>query len=273
MAARLRSVLVVALAPVAACLFVPQLTIKVSHTSVLNRCSVCCSLTADTVSKTKEQIAQEPCVVFSRTTCPYCVLAKEQLDAAGARYTTIELDQEPDGAAIKAALVSITGRTSVPAVFAGGQFLGGANDGGGGGVITLARQGKLAPLLRESGALDVRQGISDGDPVAKLFSQVLFPAGQGKKIAWGVMQRDVDPLAVPSEAVRAELRAAAARDLMNIDAVERERRRLAGTAFGALTAAVAAALLALDVGPLARLAIAPPLFLTYGYLASAREGL
>jgi hypothetical protein len=33
-------------------------------------------------------------------------------------------------------LASLTGRTSVPAVFIGGKFAGGANDGGLGGVLT-----------------------------------------------------------------------------------------------------------------------------------------
>ena len=40
-----------------------------------------------------------------------------------------------------------------------------------------------------------------------------------------------------------------------------------------VTAILAAGLLAFDVAPLARLAIGPPAFLAYGYLASAQTGL
>ena len=61
--------------------------------------------------------------------------------------------------AMKAELIAITGRTSVPAVYAGGKFLGGCNDGGLGGVATLRDQGKLADLLVASGAMNAVQRI------------------------------------------------------------------------------------------------------------------
>ena len=57
----------------------------------------------------------------------------------------------------------------------------------------------------------------------------------------------------------------AARSLTNIGMEERQRRLKASYAFGALTVVLAAALLGLEVTPITRLAIAPPLFLTYGY--------
>lgn len=52
-----------------------------------------------------------------------------------------------DGYALRAELAERTGRTSVPAVFIGGAFVGGCNDGGMGGVMTLDRQGKLQGML------------------------------------------------------------------------------------------------------------------------------
>ena len=51
------------------------------------------------------------------------------------------------GYALRAELAELTGRTSVPAVFIGGEFVGGCNDGGLGGVMTLDRAGKLQPML------------------------------------------------------------------------------------------------------------------------------
>ena len=48
---------------------------------------------------------------------------------------------------------ALVGRTSVPAVWINGQFVGGCNDGPLGGVNSLNEQGKLAPMLKEAGSL------------------------------------------------------------------------------------------------------------------------
>ena len=61
--------------------------------------------------------------------------------------------------AMKAELAEIIGRTSLPAVFAGGKFLGGCNDGGLGGVATLNKSGQLSSLLQQAGALVPTQRI------------------------------------------------------------------------------------------------------------------
>ena len=50
-------------------------------------------------------------------------------------------------------LAEKTGRTSVPALYVGGAFVGGCNDGGLGGVLTLDKAGKLKPMLTDAGAL------------------------------------------------------------------------------------------------------------------------
>ena len=110
------------------------------------------------------------------------------------------------------------------------------------------------------------------DVIAKLFSS-LFVGGSGKRIYLGVLQQVVLPANVPGAEERALRRSAAAEALVNIDGPERERRRLAGTAFTALTAVLAVGLLVSHAPQLARFAIAPPLFLSYGYLKSAETGL
>ena len=53
-----------------------------------------------------------------------------------------------EGYALRYELAKMTGRTSVPAVFVGGEFVGGCNDGGLGGVMTLESQGKLKGMCR-----------------------------------------------------------------------------------------------------------------------------
>lgn len=42
----------------------------------------------------------------------------------------VELDERQDGNAIRYELSQMTGRTSVPQIWIGGEFVGGCNDGG-----------------------------------------------------------------------------------------------------------------------------------------------
>ena len=65
----------------------------------------------------------------------------------------MELNEVPDGYPLRAELAELTGRRSVPALYVGGAFVGGCNDGGMGGVVSLERDGKLQPLLAAAGAL------------------------------------------------------------------------------------------------------------------------
>ena len=47
----------------------------------------------------------------------------------------------------------IQGRTSVPAIWIGGLFVGGCNDGPMGGISTVKENGKLMGMLTLAGAL------------------------------------------------------------------------------------------------------------------------
>ena len=51
------------------------------------------------------------------------------LDGLGATYTVVELNEADGGYALRAELANKVGRTSVPALFVGGEFVGGCNDG------------------------------------------------------------------------------------------------------------------------------------------------
>ena len=75
------------------------------------------------------------------------------LDSLNVEYTVLELNQIEDGYPLRAELAEKTGRTSVPAVFVGGEFVGGCNDGGLGGVMTLQKDGRLVPMLTTAGAI------------------------------------------------------------------------------------------------------------------------
>ena len=123
--------------------------------------------------------SDNPVVMYSFSTCPFCKRAKALLDDQGAQYVALELNEMgQEGMAMRAELAKDTGRTSMPNVFikgesseereggrgdrfpisdlacaslSSGTSYGGCNDGP--GVMTLQREGKLVPLLKEAGAL------------------------------------------------------------------------------------------------------------------------
>ena len=98
-------------------------------------------------------IEENPVLMLSFTTCPYCIKAKACLDAKNARYTVLELDTDSQGKAIRAELGELVGRTSVPAIWIGKKFIGGCNDGPMGGVLQLDGRGELDQMLKAVGAI------------------------------------------------------------------------------------------------------------------------
>ncbi|CAH3183481.1 unnamed protein product [Porites evermanni] len=101
------------------------------------------------VNEINVKIKDNKVVVYSKTYCPFCTMAKGALDAAGLKdYLVIELDEIENGDAYQDALKEITGGRTVPRVFIGGKFV-----GGGDAVKGLQDSGKLKPMLQEAGAL------------------------------------------------------------------------------------------------------------------------
>ncbi|KAJ7986432.1 hypothetical protein DPEC_G00339830 [Dallia pectoralis] len=83
-------------------------------------------------------------VIFSKTTCPYCKLAKNVFNEIGATYKVIELDEHNDGRSLQEALAQMTGARTVPRVFINGNCIGGGSD-----TKELHQQGKLLPLIEQ----------------------------------------------------------------------------------------------------------------------------
>ena len=104
-------------------------------------------------SKIDNLISENDVLMFSFTTCPFCIKAKATLDEKGAKYTVLELDQIPDGKAIRAEMGDMLGRTSVPAIWIKGTFIGGCNDGPMGGINTLNSNNQLDDMLKAAGAI------------------------------------------------------------------------------------------------------------------------
>jgi glutaredoxin 3 len=78
--------------------------------------------------------------VYSTTYCPYCVRAKQLLDAKDVDYT--EIDVTGDDAARVALVEKSGGRRTVPQIFINGQSIGGYDD-----LRALEESGKLDGLL------------------------------------------------------------------------------------------------------------------------------
>jgi len=96
-------------------------------------------------------IGSSPAVIFSKSYCPYCKRVKNLFNKIEATFTVIELDQDPHGSEYAAELEERTGRSSVPYVYVGREFLGGCEDGP--GVFPLHEKGDLVLKLKQAGAM------------------------------------------------------------------------------------------------------------------------
>jgi len=103
-------------------------------------------------ARLEREVSSPGVVMFSFTSCPFCRKAKAVLDEEGAKYRVIELDIDEDGYPLRARLGRRVGRTSVPAIFINGNFVGGCNDGNP-GLLPLRERGELRPLLKAARAI------------------------------------------------------------------------------------------------------------------------
>ncbi|NXX81817.1 GLRX2 protein, partial [Urocolius indicus] len=92
-----------------------------------------------------QEIVSGNCVViFSKTTCPYCRIAKKLFDDIHVDYKAVELDTDSNGSQFQDILEQMTGGRTVPRVFVNGTFVGGATD-----TQRLHEEGKLLPLVHQ----------------------------------------------------------------------------------------------------------------------------
>jgi glutaredoxin 3 len=90
-------------------------------------------------------------MMWTKSYCPYSKKAKElfQNEFPGVKdYKYIDIDQLPETTEIQDYLQQLTGARTVPRVFIGGKFVGGADD-----TVQLHKDGKLRPMLEQAGAL------------------------------------------------------------------------------------------------------------------------
>ncbi|KAK7085920.1 Glutaredoxin-2, mitochondrial, partial [Halocaridina rubra] len=58
----------------------------------------------------RERIKENCVVIFSKTYCPYCKMAKKAFNDLGISYQVYEIDKEKDGATVQDVLDTMTGQ-------------------------------------------------------------------------------------------------------------------------------------------------------------------
>ncbi|KAI7990422.1 Monothiol glutaredoxin-S2 [Camellia lanceoleosa] len=96
-------------------------------------------------------VAEKPMVIFSKSSCCICHSVKKLIHGFGASPTIYELDELSNGQQLERELLSLGREPSVPAVFIGGELVGGSKE-----VMSLHLQGKLVQLLIQAGAIFVQ---------------------------------------------------------------------------------------------------------------------
>ena len=119
----------------------------------------------------QQEIAEDikaPCVIYTYGLSPFSTEAVALLEAKGAKFEVKELGPEwfllgPQASVKRAELEAMTGQSSLPHVFIGGEHVGGLATGP--GIATLDEDGELDALLESAGATQSAGGTGGG----KLF--------------------------------------------------------------------------------------------------------
>ncbi|XP_059947430.1 glutaredoxin 2 isoform X4 [Mesoplodon densirostris] len=99
---------------------------------------------ATPMNQIQETISNNCVVIFSKTSCSYCTMAKKLFHDVNVNYKVVELDMLEHGSQFQDALHKMTGERTVPRIFVNGTFIGGATD-----THRLHKEGKLLPLVHQ----------------------------------------------------------------------------------------------------------------------------
>ena len=82
--------------------------------------------------------------IYTWSTCPFCLRAKQLLNQKGVSYTEYNIDGDEDA---RDAMVArgTNGQRTVPQIFINDRHIGGSND-----LYLLEKQGKLDELLSQN---------------------------------------------------------------------------------------------------------------------------
>jgi len=106
---------------------------------------------AEAKAKIFDEIASAPVVIYTYTLSPFCTEATALLDSAGISYKEVSLGKEWIPGLIadplkRAALLEITGSSSLPSIFVGGNSVGGLFSGNP-GILASLESGELKPMV------------------------------------------------------------------------------------------------------------------------------
>lgn len=115
---------------------------------------------AEARAAVQETVKSAPVVVYSYPLSPFCIEAISVLRSAGVKESSLKIVEPgaewfllgPEGSATRAALGELTGQTSLPHVFIGGESIGGLFSGTP-GLNALVSDGTLNAKLRAARAL------------------------------------------------------------------------------------------------------------------------
>jgi len=77
--------------------------------------------------------------MYTKSHCPYCIRAKQQLDSKGINYVEYEVSFDR---ALQAEMQQRSNRRTVPQIFIDGEHIGGSDE-----LMALERSGELDLLL------------------------------------------------------------------------------------------------------------------------------
>ncbi len=84
-------------------------------------------------------------LLYTKSTCPYCIGAKDLLNKAEVKFKEYAIDKEEEGNLMKQALIEITQQRTVPNIFINGRHIGGYSD-----LKELDESDKLKQMLEDA---------------------------------------------------------------------------------------------------------------------------
>lgn len=100
------------------------------------------------MERVTRMVSESPVVVYSKSSCCMSYTVKSLFKEFGVNAVVYELDEITRGREIEQALSRLGCKPVVPAVFIGGELVGGASE-----IMSLHLERKLKPMLRRAGAL------------------------------------------------------------------------------------------------------------------------
>ncbi|CAL5413192.1 unnamed protein product [Camellia sinensis] len=100
------------------------------------------------MDKVTRMASERPVVIFSKSFCGLSHTIKTFFSEFGVNSAVHELDEIAMGKEIEQALSRLGSNPTVPAVFIGGEFVGGYNE-----ITTLHLRQELIPMLRRARAI------------------------------------------------------------------------------------------------------------------------